>query len=122
MLVVDAPLDGNALVESTQALAQQLEQPLKSLEEMRRDHPLRSRPFLFAALPMSNQQMIRISTAGGIILITGDLAASWGPDKGFTLSQVTIRTAQELGINILLYAQKRRQLIGLQQEDYSGQW
>ncbi len=122
VLVIDAPLDGNALVESTQILAQQLEQPLKPLEEMRRDHPLRSRPFLFAALPMLNQQMIRISTAGGIILITGDLAASWGPDKGSTLSRVMIRTAQELGINILLYAWKRRQLIGLQQEDYSGQW
>ncbi len=121
-LLVDAPLDGTALCESTQTLAKQLEYPLKPLEELRRDHPLRTRPFLFAALPMVNQQLIRLLTGGGIILVVGDLAAAWAPDQALTLSRVTIRTAQELGINILQYAWKRRQLFGLQQEDYSGQW
>ena len=121
-LVVDAPLDGTNLIESTQSLAQQLDYLLKPLEELRRDHPLRTRPFLFAAMPMVNQQLIRLLTGGGIILIVGDLAAAWGPDQALTLSRVTIRTAQELGINILQYAWRRRQLIGLQQEDYLGQW
>ncbi len=122
VLVVDAPLNATDLIESTHSLAQQLEYPLKPLEELRRDHPLRTRPFLFAALPMVNQQLIRLLTGGGIILIIGDLAAAWGPDQALSLSRVTIRTAQELGINILQYAWRRRQLIGLQQEDYSGQW
>ncbi|GAA6615182.1 DUF4159 domain-containing protein [Scytonema sp. NUACC26] len=122
VLLVDAPLDGNALIEKTQALAQQLETPLKPLEELRRDHPLRTRPFLFAALPMINQQLIQVLTGGGIILIIGDLASAWGLDRGLSLPRLTIRTAQELGVNILNYAWKRRQLIGLQQEDYSGEW
>lgn len=122
VLLVDAPLDVTALVESITNLAQQLGFSLEPLEELRRDHPLRTRPFLFAALPMVNQQLIRLLTGGGIILVVGDLAAAWGPDKGLSLPRITIRTAQELGINILHYAWKRRQLIGLQQEDYSGQW
>jgi hypothetical protein len=43
-------------------------------------------------------------------------------DRELTLSRLTIRTAHELGINILNYGVKRRQLIGLQQEDNLGQW
>jgi hypothetical protein len=122
VLLVDAPLDGTALIESTQTLAAQLESPLKPLEELRLNHPLRTQPFTFAALPMVNQQVIQLFIGGGIILVVGDLAASWGPDRALTLSRVVIRTAQELGINILQYAWKRRQLLGLQQEDYSAQW
>lgn len=122
VFLVDAPIDGTALVESMITLAQQLEYPLKPLEELRRDHPLRTRPFLFAALPMVNQQVVRLLAGGGIILVVGDLATAWGLDQGLSLSRVTIRTAQELGLNILHYAWKRRQLVGLQQEDYSGQW
>ncbi len=122
VLLVDAPLDGNALIERIHGLAQQLENPLRPLEELRRDHPLRTRPFLFAALPMINQQLIQLLTGGGIILIIGDLGSAWGLDRGLSLPRLTIRTAQELGVNILNYAWKRRQLIGLQQEDYSGQW
>ncbi len=122
VLLVDAPPDGSALADSIGQLAQQMETPSKPLEELRRNHPLRTKPFLFAALPMVNQQSIQISIRGGIILIVGDLAAAWGPDQALTLSRISIRTAQELGINILQYAWRRRQLVGLQQEDYSAQW
>ncbi|RUS92553.1 hypothetical protein DSM106972_098690 [Dulcicalothrix desertica PCC 7102] len=122
VLLVDAPRDAIPLIESTYSLGEQLKNPLRPLAELRRDHPLRTHPFLFAALPIVNQRPIEISTAGGIILITGDLASAWGLDKDLTLPRVAIRTAQELGINILAYAWKRRQLIGLQQEDDSGKW
>lgn len=122
VLLVDAPNDATALIESTQILAQQLDYPLKPLEELRRNHPLRTKPFLFAALPMIQQQVIQVSIGGGIILVIGDLASAWGADQELTLSRVIIRTAQELGINILQYAWRRRQLFGLQQEDYSAQW
>lgn len=121
-LLVDASLDASALIESTQTLAQQLDYPLKPLEELRRSHPLRTKPFLFAGLPIVNQQPIQMFSGGGIILVIGDLATSWGLDQDLTLSRFDIRTAQELGINILQYAWRRRQLIGLQQEDYSGLW
>jgi hypothetical protein len=122
VLLVDAPAAATPLIESTYALAEQLKNPLKPLSELRRDHPLRTQPFLFAALPMVNQRLIEIFTAGGVILITGDLASAWGIDKEFTLPRLVIRTAQEFGINILNYAWKRRQLIGLQQEDDLGKW
>ncbi len=121
VLIVDAPADATALIESTQALAIQLESPLKPLEESRR-HPLRTRPFLFAALPTINQHLVRVLIGGGIILVIGDLAAAWGLDRELSLPRLVIRTAQELGVNILHYAWKRRQLIGLQQEDSSAQW
>lgn len=122
VLLVDAPVDATALIESTQSLAQMLGSPLRPLEEWRKDHPLRMKPFLFAALPILDRQPIRLLTNGGIILIVGDLAAAWGLDPALSLSRITIRTAQELGVNILQFAWKRRQLIGLQQEDISGQW
>ena len=102
--------------------AKKLKTPLKPLEQLRRDHPLRTRPFLFAALPLVNQQMIQLLSGGGLILAIGDLASAWGLDEELSLSRVTIRTAQELGVNILHYAWKRRQLMNLQKEDYSGQW
>lgn len=122
VLLVDAPQDANGLIESTHALAQQLDNPLRPLEELQRSHPLRTKPFLFAALPMVNQQLIRLLIGGGIILVIGDLATAWGLDREFNLPRIVIRTAQELGVNILNYAWKRRQFIGLQQEDHSGQW
>jgi hypothetical protein len=122
MLLVDAPFDANPLIESTLALAQQLETPLKPLNELQRSHPLRTKPFLFAALPIINKKVVQLFLGGGIILVVGDLASNWGIDREFKLPRLTIRTAQELGINILHYACKRRKLLGLQQEDNSGMW
>ncbi|OUL32921.1 DUF4159 domain-containing protein [Nostoc sp. 106C] len=122
ILLVDAPQDANSLIDSTHALAQQLENPLRPLEELQRSHPLRTKPFLFAALPIINQHSIRLLIGGGIILVIGDLATAWGLDRELNLPRLTIRTAQELGINILHYAWKRRQFIGLQQEDDFGKW
>jgi hypothetical protein len=121
VLLVDAPSNANELIQSVQEFAGQLGTPLQPLSS-RRNHPVRTRPFLFAALPMSHQQPIQISLCGGIILVVGDLASSWGLDEALSLSRVVIRTAQELGVNLLHYAWKRHQLTGLQQEDASGHW
>jgi len=121
VLLVDIAAEATELRDSIQQLAQQLGTPLQPLTSLR-NHPLRTRPFLFAALPLSHQQPIQISVGGGILLVTGDLATSWGPDQELNLSRIMIRTAQELGINLLHYAWRRRQLTGLQQEDASGQW
>jgi Domain of unknown function (DUF4159) len=115
VFVVDAPANATELIASTQALAQQLETPLKPLEESRR-HPLRIKPFLFSGLPLINQQPVKISVAGGIVLVVGDLASAWGLDRELNVPRLIIRTAQELGVNILHYAWRRRQLVGLQQE------
>ncbi len=121
-LLVDAAPDATPLIEATQALAQKLKISLKSLDQDRRDHPLRTRPFLFAALPQVNDHNIQILSGGGLVLSIGNLASAWGLDAALSLSRTTIRTAQELGINVLHYAWKRRQLTHLQHEDHSGQW
>ena len=122
VLLVDAPVDAQPLIDSVQSLATLVESPLKPLEELRRDHPLRIRPFLFAALPVIGTQPIRLFSGGGIVLIIGDIGSAWGIDRELSLSRMTIRSAHELGINILNYGVKRRQLIGLQQEDNFGEW
>ena len=114
ILLVDAPSDATELIKSVQALAGQIKTPLKPLEQLRRDHPLRTRPFLFAALPLVNQQLVQLQVGGGLILTIGNLASAWGLDEDLSLSRVTIRTAQELGVNILHYTWKRRQMIELQ--------
>ncbi len=110
-LFVDAPSDAKALIQSIQVLAQQVQTPLKSLQESRRDHPLRMKPFLFSALPMADQHRIQLLSGGGIILSIGNLAGLWGLDQGLLRSRTEIRTAQELGLNILHFAWKRRQMI-----------
>lgn len=116
-LLIDAPSEATALIHSTHALANKLNTPLKLLKEARRDHPLRTRPFLFAALPMVNQQMVQLLTGGGIILTIGNMGAMWGLDEALSLPRTTIRTTQELGVNILYYAWKRRELTSLLQEE-----
>ena len=122
VLFVDAPANANPLIDSVHGLAEQLEHPLTPLEEVRRDFPLRTQPFLFAALPIINQQPLRLFVDGGIVLAVGDLGSAWGLDRELSLPRLVIRTAQELGINILNYAVIRRQLIGLQQQDDLGKW
>lgn len=113
-LLVDAPSEATGLIQSVQTLAQTLQMPLKSLKESRRDHPLRIKPFLFSALPMVDKTRLQILCGGGIILSIGNLASSWGLDEELMRSRTEIRTAQELGINILHFAWKRRQMIDLQ--------
>jgi hypothetical protein len=72
---------------------------------------------LFAALPSFNQQPIHLLYGGGIVLVLGDLCAAWGLDEQLSLSRENIRTAQELGINILHFAWRRRQLTQLSRQD-----
>lgn len=115
-LLVDAPSSATELIQSIQTLAQQMRSPLKSLQESRRDHPLRVKPFLFSTLPMIDQTELQLLSGGGIILAIGDLARSWGLDEGLNQSRADLRTAHELGINILHFAWKRKQMLDLQAE------
>ena len=116
-LLVDAPIESTELIQSVQAIAQHLQTPLKSLQEARRDHPLRIKPFLFSALPVIDGTKIQLLSGGGIILAIGNLGGLWGLDEQLQRSRTDIRTAQELGINILHFAWKRKQTINLQFEE-----
>jgi Domain of unknown function (DUF4159) len=117
VLLIESPTNAVDRLESIIDLTDQLGTPLEDLRRQSRNHPLRSQPFLFAGLPRdTNQQAIQLLTAGGIILTIGDLSAAWGLDDKLSLPRETIRTAQELGINILNFAWQRRQMTQLMQQ------
>ncbi|NJR39833.1 MAG: DUF4159 domain-containing protein [Leptolyngbyaceae cyanobacterium CSU_1_4] len=83
------------------------------LGQLNRDHPLRSQPFLFAQFPVIHEMPIEILAWGGIVLVVGDLSQAWAVTDGLMLPRETIRAAQELGINLLHFAWKRKQLISV---------
>jgi hypothetical protein len=113
IILMDSPTNNEFLVDSIKhIITQELETDLHSWQELSRNHPLRSQPFLFAALPNINQSPVQVWQGGGIILATGTLSNSWGLDDG-SLNRNDIRTAQELGINFLHFALCRRQMTQL---------
>ena len=91
--------------------AQQAGTSLELVDSLPRNYPLRTEPFLFAGLPTINDQPIHLLIGGGIIVIIGNLSIAWGLDETLSLPRETIRTAQEMGINILHFAWRRRQLM-----------
>jgi hypothetical protein len=116
VLLVDAPVDATDLIQYITALTQ--DQLGTKLEPLSKRHPLRRQPFLFSAFPTGkHKQPLQLMTGGGVILVTGDLGAFWGLDDELTLPRVNIRSAQELGINILHYAQQRHLMTQLQNSD-----
>lgn len=82
--------------------------------EVDRDHVLRSHPFLFAQFPIIRGTIVQLLNWGGIVLAVGGLSDAWGCDEELTWSRETIRSAQELGINLLQFARSRRTLTQLQ--------
>ncbi|OKH39745.1 hypothetical protein NIES2119_05725 [[Phormidium ambiguum] IAM M-71] len=86
--------------------------------EIHLQHPLRKQPFLFGEFPVIQGQEISILNWGGIVVIFGNISQAWGLDTGLKLPRETIRIAQEMGINILHFAYRRRQLAQLQKSRY----
>lgn len=78
------------------------------------NHPLKTQPFLFAQLPVVNQQPIHILNFGNFVLVFGSLSQAWGINDVLSFSRETIRSAQELGVNILHYAWNLHLLTQLQ--------
>ncbi|WP_414579169.1 DUF4159 domain-containing protein [Anabaena sp. CCY 9402-a] len=116
VLLVESPTDAIDRLESIVDIADKFNTNLEDLRKLDRNHPMRIHPFLFAALPVINQKPIQILIAGGIVLVIGDLSAAWGLDEKLTFSRETIRTAQELGLNILHFAWSRKQMTQLQKQ------
>lgn len=111
VLLVDTEDDNPSINSYLASLTQEkLGNPLKPLNKR---HPLRRTPFLFAAMPNNAEKPIKLLVSGGIILSIGDLASLWGLDENLTLSRESIRSGQELGINILHYAWQRRMMMCL---------
>ena len=73
----------------------------------------KTQPFLFTALP---EYLKDIYYFKGIILVLGHLSKVWGGEFE-ELSRNDIRTAQELGINMLNFPWKRRNMMRLLSSD-----
>jgi hypothetical protein len=105
-----------SLMEIVEAIAQ----PVKALAEqmglaieggqLERTHPLRQQPFMFGQFPVIQGMPIEVLAWGGMVLVIGNLGEAWGVDEALMLSRETMRSAQELGINLLHFAWKRREL------------
>lgn len=114
VILIEAATNNSYVLETLHdIIKEQLEINLLSWQELSRQHPLRTQPFLFAAAPIINDQQINILQGDGIVLIEGDLSSHWGIDDELLLDRNEIRTAQELGINILHFAWRRRQITEL---------
>jgi hypothetical protein len=74
------------------------------------NHPLQLHPFLFSACPTLDNELISIWVDRGIIVVMGNLSSAWGLNHLPPLPRDQIRTAQEMGINLLHFAWKRKQL------------
>lgn len=119
-LVTELSAISTSLNNQLQALCQPLYPLLEQLGiavsngEIHRTHRLRSQPFLFAQFPVIRGTTIQLFNWDGVILAVGGLSDAWGWDEELTWSRETIRSAQELGINLLQFARQRRSLTQLQ--------
>jgi hypothetical protein len=114
LILIDAVSEDESLLKDvTEVILNELEINLQYWQELSDNHPLRIQPFLFAALPIINQDSVQIWNGEGVILVTGYLSAAWGLNEQHYLDRNDIRTAQELGINILHFAWRRRQIAQL---------
>ncbi len=93
------------------AIAQKLGNPLQSDGQCLRQHPLRRSPFVFGQLPTIAQQQLYLLNWDGIVVMVGDLSQHWIGNE--QLSRESIRTAQELGTNLLHFAWQRHQKTAL---------
>lgn len=106
-----------AIEQSVRTLTETLGLSPTGSGEIAPDHLLHTTPFLFSQWPLAGEQPLHLVCWGGVVLMVGALAQQWGPDATGLRSRDTIRSAHELGINLLHYAWRRRQLMQLQISD-----
>ncbi|MEM6352516.1 MAG: hypothetical protein AAF766_17305 [Cyanobacteria bacterium P01_D01_bin.14] len=71
------------------------------------DSELITTPFAFSQLPTLHGIPIGLYSWGGLLLLVGPLPQVW---SGYDLPRHELRDAQELGINLLHFAARRRQM------------
>jgi hypothetical protein len=113
VMLIEATSNDSEISSTINCITYQLEVSLQSWQTLEKDHPLRSQPFLFAALPTLNQEPIQMWTGGGIVFVAGELSSTWGVDELYSRPRNEIRTAQEFGINLLQFAHQRRHMTQL---------
>lgn len=97
-------------LDAVESLARSLSISLQKSDRLPFDHPLKTKPFFFSALPVFYGEEIQLLYGGGMVVIIGDLSSAWGANEVSAVFRSDIRTAQEFGINILHFANRRRSL------------
>lgn len=111
MILIEANY-GDTLQKIYEAVGLLFEIPMEywqNWHNLSKAHSFKTQPFLFTALP---EYIKDIYYSEGIILILGNLSKVWGGEFE-ERPRNDIRTAQELGINMLNYAWKRRNMMKL---------
>ena len=93
-----------------------LESPPVTKNDLPPEHLLKHHPFLFSGLPVIGEENTYLFNWGGIILSVGNLSDGWGCSNKYSLSRETIRSAQEMGINILYFSWYRHHLTNLKSQ------
>ena len=86
--------------------------PQSNLQPVDPLHELVTQPFLFGRLPTVNQGEIMLYQGDGLILTSPPLSSAWGDRQ---IARSDIRSAQELGANLLQFAWQRQRLYQLLQ-------
>lgn len=114
----------HAIVRPIRQLAQTLRGLGETLSQPSPDQALLSAlthtPFLFDQLPHLPTGPVHLMAWEGVALVVGSLSAAWTSQQfEQPLPRSTIRSAQELGINILYQASLRHQMVQAQQPTVS---
>ena len=92
------------VIDNCAVLADKLTIYITEKGEIDRHHSLGNYPFLFGSLPIIDNQLIDIFNWQNFILIIGNLTDGWSLTKNSFRQRQEIRTAQEMGINLLHFA------------------
>lgn len=99
-----------AVTELTAPLLSFMDQEGLDLKPLAMDYVLRLQPFSFSRLPTLNGQPIGLYGWGGLLLLIGPLPQAWSISENIDLPREEIRSAQELGVNLLNFAAQRRRM------------
>ena len=97
------------LKQALDPIASQLGIFINDPGDLHPEHPLRIHPFTFNQLPQQQDKTIYIQNWGGLVWMVGDLSRCWGSNGDPDLDRMTLRSAQEWGINLLHFAVQRKE-------------
>lgn len=104
----------NSKLQNILKLINKLGVNLTQWSALHHQYPLKIEPFLFSDPPMINQYQTQIWLGEGVILLLGNLSSAWALAPHLSLSREVVRNAQEMGVNILHYAWRRKLLTASQ--------
>ncbi|MEM7797086.1 MAG: hypothetical protein AAF579_21870, partial [Cyanobacteria bacterium P01_C01_bin.118] len=99
-----------AVAELTEPLLAFMDGEGLDFQPLSMDYVLRLQPFSFSRLPTLNGQPIGLYGWEGLLLLIGPLPRAWYVDESLDLPREEIRSAQELGVNLLNFAAQRRRM------------